>query len=261
MARSVIRSGSAGDASAACAMEVLFISDLHLSADNPAMTELFVGFLHGRARQADALYILGDLFDAWIGDDDDGQREVESALAQLTRAGTACRLMVGNRDFLIGRRFAHRTGCQRLRDPSRIELGGEPVLLVHGDLLCIDDVPYQRFRRRVRNPLVQWLFLRQPLSKRRRIAADYRRKSAAATADKQSEIMDVAPAAVAEAMRRHRVRRIIHGHTHRPADHDFALDAGPARRHVLADWREGRGEVLVFRDGEFLRELVSPSPP
>ncbi len=260
MARPVIRSGPAPGPAAERPAELLFVADLHLSTDRPALTELFLGFLGRRARNADALYILGDLFDAWIGDDDDGQREVETALAELTRAGTACRLMVGNRDFLIGRRFARRTGCTLLRDPSRIDLGGEPVLLMHGDLLCTDDVPYQRFRRRVRNPLVQWLFLRQPLSNRRRIAADYRRRSEAATADKQSAIMDVAPATVEATMRRHRVRRLIHGHTHRPADHDLTLDGRPATRHVLADWREGQGEVLVCRDGEFVRESVLPLP-
>ena len=236
--------------------ETLFISDLHLAADAPALTALFVEFLRRRAAGAAGLYILGDLFDAWIGDDDPSQPEVEAALAELTRAGTDCRLLHGNRDFLLGRRFARRTGCTLLRDPARVVLNGEPVLLMHGDLLCTDDVPYQRFRRKVRNPLVQWLFLRQPLAKRRQVAADYRRKSAAAMADKPAEIMDVNAATVVDTLRRHRVRRLIHGHTHRPADHRLVVDGEDAERHVLADWRPGRGEVLVAVDGRLVREPV-----
>jgi UDP-2,3-diacylglucosamine hydrolase len=236
--------------------EVLFVSDLHLGADTPELTGLFLDFLRERAAGSAALYILGDLFDAWIGDDDDSQRALEAALAALTAAGTRCWLMHGNRDFLLGRRFARRTGCRLLRDPARIVLGGEPVLLMHGDLLCTDDLSYQRFRRKVRNPLVQWLFLRQPLARRRQTAADYRRKSTAAMAHKSAAIMDVNPQAVIETMRRYRVRRLIHGHTHRPADHRLSIDGATAYRHVLADWRTASGEVLVAADGAMTREPV-----
>ncbi len=240
------------------AAETLLVSDLHLSPEHPALTALFLHWLRARAGAAAALYILGDLFDAWIGDDDDTYREVEAALAALTAGGTRCLLMRGNRDFLLGRRFAQRTGCTLLADPTRTMLAGEPVLLMHGDLLCTDDIPYRRFRRRVRNPVVQWLFLRQPLEKRRRIAADYRRRSAAAMAEKTAAIMDVNTAAVARRMRRHQSQRLIHGHTHRPADHRLLLDGVPAWRHVLADWSTDGGEALVAAAGTFTREPVLP---
>jgi UDP-2,3-diacylglucosamine hydrolase len=237
----------------------LFISDLHLSPESPGLTALFLRWLRERAKGAECLYVLGDLFDAWIGDDDDTYHEVETALTAVAASGTRCFFQHGNRDFLIGRRFARRTGWALLPDAARITLAGEPVLLLHGDLLCTDDVPYQRFRRRVRNPVVQWLFLRQPLARRRRIAADYRRRSAAAMADKSAEIMDVNADAVRRFMRRHRVRRLIHGHTHRPADHRLTIDGTAAHRHVLADWSPRGGEVLVATDGELHREAVRPA--
>lgn len=243
-----------GDARA----ETLFISDLHLSAERPALLALFLDFLRRRAAGAERLFILGDLFDAWIGDDDDALPEVRRALRALTRAGTGCALMHGNRDFLIGRRFARATGCRLIRDPYRIRLGGAPALLMHGDLLCTDDISYQRFRRRVRNPIVQRLFLWSPLQQRRRIAHDYRRRSAAATAGKGTEIMDVNAEAVARRLRRHRVQRLVHGHTHRPGDHRLVLDGRERVRHVLADWSDQRGEALVHRDGEWNR---APWPP
>ncbi|MFP4496173.1 MAG: UDP-2,3-diacylglucosamine diphosphatase [Halochromatium sp.] len=234
--------------------ETLFISDLHLSPRRPALTELFVDFLERRALGTRQLYILGDLFDAWIGDDDDPLPEVCAALRRLTGQGTRCALMHGNRDFLIGRRFARATGCDLVRDPHRIRLGDEPILLMHGDLLCTDDIAYQRFRRRVRNPVVRRLFLWLPLDKRRRIAADYRQRSGAAMAGKAAEIMDVNHAEVSTRMRRFGVRRLIHGHTHRPQDHVFSLDGQPATRHVLADWQDRRGAALVHRAGGWRRE-------
>jgi len=237
----------------------LFVSDLHLTPGQPELTALFLEWLGTRAQGARAVYILGDLFDAWIGDDDDGYADVETGLATLTAGGTRCCLLHGNRDFLLGRRFARRTGVELLRDPTRITLAGEPVLLMHGDLLCTDDIPYQRFRRRVRNPVVQWLFLRQGLRRRREIAADYRRRSADAMADKTAAIMDVNAGTVLKYMRRHRVRRLIHGHTHRPADHALDLDGMAAHRHVLADWSPAGGEVLVVAgDGRLRRESVRP---
>ncbi|MCG6941722.1 MAG: UDP-2,3-diacylglucosamine diphosphatase [Thiohalocapsa sp.] len=249
---------ASGRTGAQRAGDTLFISDLHLSPQQPDLTALFLHWLGTRPRGAAALYILGDLFDTWIGDDDDGYRDIEAALAEVAAAGTRCQLMHGNRDFLLGRRFARRTGVTLLRDPARITLAGEPMLLMHGDLLCTDDVPYQRFRRRVRNPLVQWLFLRQSLRRRRRIAANYRQQSARAMADKTAEIMDVNADTVLRYMRRHGVRRLIHGHTHRPADHPLRLDGAPAHRHVLADWSAAGGEVLVAAGGELIREPVRP---
>ncbi len=240
--------------------ETLFISDLHLAPERPATVGLFLDFLSGRARGAGRLYILGDLFDAWIGDDDDASPypEIRAGLRDLTGSGTECRLMHGNRDFLIGRGFCRDTGCTLLRDPCLIELDGEPVLLMHGDLLCTDDVDYQRFRRRIRNPLVKRLFLWKPLEARRRVAADYRKKSGAATADKRAEIMDVNQGTVTRFMGRHDATRLVHGHTHRPADHDWVIGGRPVRRSVLAEWHADQGEVLVHRPGTWYREPVLP---
>lgn len=237
--------------------QLLFISDLHLSPERPGASELFLDFLQRRAAGVRCLYILGDLFDAWIGDDDDPLPAVREGLRALTTAGTACELLRGNRDFLLGRRFARATGCRLLREPQRIHAGGEPVLLMHGDLLCTDDVPYQRFRRKVRNPLVRRLFLLKPLAERRRIAADYRRRSSEAMAGKTVEIMDANDLEVQKRMQRAGVCRLIHGHTHRPADHRLRVGDAPAVRHVLADWQEDRGEVLVHDSRSWHREPVS----
>ncbi len=238
--------------------ETLFISDLHLSPERPATIALCLQFLQERATRADALYILGDLFDAWIGDDDDtpAYRQVRTGLRELTAAGTRCYFIRGNRDFLIGRGFARDTGVALLKDPMLIHLGEEQVLLMHGDLLCTDDIAYQRFRRRIRNPVVIRLFLWRSLAKRRTVAASYRNKSGDATAMKAAEIMDVSQQAVMDRMRRHGSRHLIHGHTHRPADHRFTLDGRSALRSVLAEWHADRGEVLVHSNGEWSRETV-----
>lgn len=238
--------------------ETLFISDLHLAPERPATVELFLAFLRGRARQAEALYILGDLFDAWIGDDNDTPvyRRIRAGLRELTVSGTRCCFIRGNRDFLIGRGFARDTGARLLRDPTLIHLDDAPVLLMHGDLLCTDDIAYQRFRRRIRNPVVIRLFLWWSLGKRRAVAASYRNKSGDATAMKAPEIMDVNQQAVADRLRKHGVLHLIHGHTHRPAEHRFELDGEPALRSVLAEWHEDHGEVLVHRNGEWSREAI-----
>jgi UDP-2,3-diacylglucosamine hydrolase len=238
--------------------ESLFISDLHLAPERPAAVDLFLGFLHRRAREADELYILGDLFDAWIGDDDDQPPypEIRRALRLLADSGTRCAILRGNRDFLIGKRFARETGCQLLGDPHAMNLAGTRTLLMHGDLLCTDDVPYQRFRRRVRNPLVIRLFLLKSLARRREIAADYRRKSGRAIAEKASDIMDVNRQAVEDYMRRQGALHLIHGHTHRPADHRFELDGKRVMRSVLAEWQDDRGEVLSLSEGGWRREEV-----
>lgn len=226
--------------------ESLFISDLHLTPDQPATLDCFLRFLAGRARVARRLYILGDLFDAWIGDDDDAplHRAVRSALRELTAAGAECAILHGNRDFLIGRAFLRETGCRLLPDPCRILIDSEPTLLMHGDRLCTDDLAYQRFRRRVRNPLVKRLFLCKSLASRRAIAADYRRRSAEANSAKTATIMDVNQQAVVDTLRRHGATRLIHGHTHRPADHVHEVDGRAAQRLVLAEWRDGVGEAL-----------------
>lgn len=217
----------------------LFISDLHLSPEQPALLACFLGFLGERAPAAAELYILGDLFDAWIGDDDQTPEtlQVIASLRKLTDGGTRCSLLHGNRDFLIGRRFARASGCRLLRDPSLVRMANASVLLMHGDLLCTDDMAYQRFRRKVRNPVVKQLFLLRPLRRRRQIAADYRRLSREALAAKQAKVMDVNPQTVASYLQRYRADRLIHGHTHRPADHRLLIDQRQCHRQVLADWR------------------------
>ncbi|MEA3639321.1 MAG: UDP-2,3-diacylglucosamine diphosphatase [Lamprobacter sp.] len=240
--------------------ERLFISDLHLSPQRPALTRLFIEFLEQRAPRASELYILGDLFDAWIGDDDDPLPEVRLAFQRLTAQHRRCLVMHGNRDFLLGRRFARTTGCELIPDPCLIQLSGEPVLLMHGDGLCTDDLAYQRFRRRVRNPIAQQLFLWSPLSKRRRIAASYRQRSKEAMMAKPEEIMDVNDSAVIRQMRRFKVRRLIHGHTHRPRDHLIHLDGQPVLRQVLSDWHDDCGEILVYQAGSWRREPWSRRP-
>lgn len=250
------------DCWSAAAGEALFISDLHLTPAHPATLACFQQFLAGRARAARRLYILGDLFDVWIGDDDDAplHQAVRQALHDLTASGTECALLHGNRDFLLGRAFARATGCRLLPDPYRIRLDGELTLLLHGDQLCTDDLAYQRFRRRVRNRLVQRLFLWKSLASRRAIAAEYRRRSALANAEKPPIIMDVNPQAVRETLQRQRATRLIHGHTHRPAHHTHTLTDGSAERLVLADWREGVGELLSYSALGWRREVVSFQP-
>jgi UDP-2,3-diacylglucosamine hydrolase len=240
--------------------ELLFISDLHLAPEQPATVELFLGFLRQRARQAEALYILGDLFDAWIGDDDDQAPypAIRQALRDLTESGTRCAIISGNRDFLLGKRFSQETGCSLLREPSRVDLLGTPTLLMHGDLLCTDDLAYQKFRRVIRNPVVKWLFLWKGLARRRAMAASYRRKSGEAIARKPLAIMDVNQETVESTLRRHGAWHLIHGHTHRPGEHAFDLDGHPAIRQVLADWHPERGEVLSVSAAGWRREAILP---
>jgi len=225
----------------------LFISDLHLDESRPQIVELFKQFLRGEARRADALYILGDLFESWIGDDDDGALagEVAADLAAVRDAGVAAFFMHGNRDFLLGADYAARAGITLLHDPTVIELDGERTLLMHGDTLCTDDVDYQRFRTLVRDPQWQTQFLSRPLAERRAFAEQARGESRRQTAMKANEIMDVNQAAVASALREHRVDRLIHGHTHRPAVHRFDVDGRAAERIVLGDWYE-QGSVLTW---------------
>lgn len=238
-------------------LTTLFISDLHLDPDAPEITEQFLGFLEGEARRAEALYILGDLFEVWLGDDDPepSKAAVKAALRRLTAAGVPCHLMHGNRDFLIGGDFCRDTGCRLLRDGATVDLYGEPVLLMHGDVLCTDDVGYQRLRRVVRNPLVQGIFRRLSLERRQSLAARLRAGSREHVMSTAPEIMDVNATAVAEAFRRSGVRTLVHGHTHRPAIHEVSLPDRAARRIVLGDWHT-QGSVLEWNPGGFaLRSL------
>ena len=233
-------------------MATLFISDLHLDAERPRSTEQFLQFLEHEARNANALYILGDLFEAWIGDDDTdpANAPIISALADLKRRRVPCFFMHGNRDFLIGKRFAAATGCELLPENKVVEVAGTRVLLTHGDLLCTDDEPYQALRVQVRDPGWQKAFLSKPLEERRSIANDLRAKSQAAIAEKAEEIMDVNSATVATTMRAYDVTTLLHGHTHRPGIHHFDLDGSAATRIVLGAWYE-QGSVLRWDDAGF----------
>ncbi|HKL61824.1 MAG TPA: UDP-2,3-diacylglucosamine diphosphatase [Woeseiaceae bacterium] len=226
-------------------MTTLFISDLHLQGARPDITERFFRFLETEAAQAEALYILGDLFEAWIGDDDPDEhsREVQAAMRRLTDAGVAGYFMHGNRDFLIGAAFAERTGFTLLDDPVLHDLYGTPVLLSHGDAYCTDDVDYQAFRRQSRDPAWQQQVLALPIEQRRALAGKVRAESQAAMVDKAEDIMDVNAEAVAAALRDAGVTTLVHGHTHRPAVHEFDVDRSPATRIVLGDWYQ-QGTVL-----------------
>lgn len=227
----------------------LFISDLHLDASRPQITDLFIEFLNDDAREAGALYILGDLFEAWIGDDDPDPHHgrVQDALRELTAAGVDAFFMHGNRDFLIGERFAARTGMTLLSDPTVIDLFGCPTLLMHGDTLCTDDEGYQKFRSMVRASEWQQQFLGQPLEARQAFAAKARAESKAAQAGLAMDIMDVNHEAVVGTFREHGVGRMIHGHTHRPGVHTFTVEGQIRQRIVLGDWYE-QGSLLRATD-------------
>jgi len=224
----------------------LFISDLHLCGARPAITGLFLDFLRRRARASDALYILGDLFEYWIGDEAIEQEEFRTiirGLRELTASGTPVFVMHGNRDFLMSDVFEKDTGGRLLKDLAPIDIHGTPTLLMHGDSLCTDDTEYMIFRAQVRNPAWQKEFLGKSIAERDRIVRDFREISKNSTAAKKPEIMDVNQKAVESVMREHGVQRLIHGHTHRPKEHVFNLDGRPARRMVLGDWYE-QGSVL-----------------
>ncbi|WP_295488195.1 UDP-2,3-diacylglucosamine diphosphatase [uncultured Pseudomonas sp.] len=228
---------------------ILLISDLHLQEERPDITRAFLDLLDGRARQAQALYILGDFFEAWIGDDamTPFQLSICQALRTLANSGTAIYLMHGNRDFLIGQAFCRAAGCTLLADPSVVELDGERVLLMHGDTLCTRDVGYMKLRRYLRNPLSLWLLRHLPLTLRQKLARKLRSESQTQTRMKNTEIVDVTPEEVPRVMAEHGVRTLVHGHTHRPALHKLLVDGQPARRIVLGDW-DRRGWALQVDD-------------
>ncbi len=217
---------------------ILLISDLHLEEQRPDITRAFLHFLQTRARQAEALYILGDFFEVWVGDDGMSpfQHDIARALRELSDAGTRIFLMHGNRDFLIGRAFCREAGCTLLKDPSIVHFNGEPVLLMHGDSLCTLDVGYMKLRRLLRNPLSLFILRNLPLTTRRKLARKLRSESRAQTRMKAREIIDVTPDEVPRIMAEHGVRTLIHGHTHRPAEHALEVNGQSARRIVLGDW-------------------------
>lgn len=238
-------------------MAVLFISDLHLDSARPTSIDDFVAFTEGEARGAERLYILGDLFEAWIGDDDDdpGLKPIIAAITALTRSGTDCYFMHGNRDFLVGEALCAETGMRLLEEFETIELYGERVLLTHGDLLCTDDVRYLDLRRQLRDPGWQQDFLGKTLEERRRIAAELRQLSQSEMAAKAEAIMDVNEDTVRDSMRRFGVSNLLHGHTHRPAIHRFEIDGKPAQRIVLNDWYGPGGYLHWDSRGPVLESL------
>jgi UDP-2,3-diacylglucosamine hydrolase len=236
-------------------MSTLLLSDLHLPNQPSPLREAFKGFLAGPARAARTVYILGDLFEYWIGDDV-GQREYGpelAALRALSSSGVRIGFMHGNRDFMVGKRFAAASGMELLHDPLPIQLGGVSTLLSHGDIFCIDDLAYQRWRSFSRNPLAQAIYRLLPESARLRVAGEARTGSE----KKPPTILDVNDAAIREAFVKYGVTRIIHGHTHRPAEHPYTIDGRTCERIVLADWRPPRFEYLSIEGKDLQRRILA----
>lgn len=227
-----------------------FASDLHLGPDTPAVAARFQQFLAGLGA-GDALYLLGDLFEVWVGDDDDeaALAPILAALAEASARGAALHFMAGNRDFLVGDALAARTGMRLLADPHLLVRDGQRYLLTHGDQLCTDDLTYQRFRAEVRDPAWAAAFLAKPLAERKTIARGLRAQSEAGKRIKPMALMDVNPGAVAELLRAHDYPTLIHGHTHRPARHLHRVDDRDCVRWVLPDWHDTRWGVLRLAHG------------
>ncbi len=232
-------------------MATLFIADLHLQTEEPAITAGFLRFLRGEAKSADALYILGDLFEAWIGDDDPNplHREMAAAIHALVDSGVPCYFIHGNRDFLIGKRYARESGMTLLPEEQVLNLYGRNILIMHGDTLCTDDTGYLAFRAKVHTPWIQKVFLALPLFIRNRIAARMRAGSKAANSSKSMTIMDVNPQAVVSVMEKHGVQWLIHGHTHRPDVHSLIASGEAAHRVVLGAWHTEGSMVKVTPEG------------
>ncbi len=233
------------------ALQALFISDLHLAEERPDTTAAFLAFLAGPARGVPALYILGDLFEYWAGDDDGDaplNRRVADALRELAASGSRICFIAGNRDFLLGEAYAAQAGMHLLPDPCLLRIGTREILLSHGDALCVDDVAYQSYRRQVRDPAWQAAFLARPLAERKAFIDSLRSRSEAAKQEKAMAIMDVSAPAVDALLREHGYPTLIHGHTHRPARHQHRVDGRACERWVLADWH-GTAPYLAF-DGE-----------
>jgi UDP-2,3-diacylglucosamine hydrolase len=230
----------------------LFIADLHLAPDRPGLVEAFHALMRGPARGAAAFYAIGDLFDAWLGDDQVKEPlagRVAAAFAGLAASGTPVYLQRGNRDFLLGERFAKACGATLLPDAVVHDVHGTPTLIMHGDQLCTDDVDYQRFRAYWQDPVHRRRLLALPYVVRRGVATLFRAGSRRATAAKSEAIMDVNADAVAAALREHRVTRLIHGHTHRPARHEHVVDGRSCERYVLADWYDAGSYLRVDASG------------
>lgn len=226
-------------------MTTYFISDLHLHFSRPKTTQRFYKFLLNEAKEASALYILGDFFEVWVGDDinDPHDLEVMQALADYVNTGVPVFFMHGNRDFLLGKRFAEKTGCQLIPDPYCVEFYHEKIVLAHGDALCTLDVKYQRFRKFVRQSFIQNLFLKLPLIWRKKIAQNIRTQSIEEKKKNEHNVQskifyDVTPDALFKLLREQKATTLIHGHTHKPGIHHFILDNNPAKRINLGEWTE-----------------------
>ncbi len=244
-------------------MATLFISDLHIDASRPAITSQFIDFLKSDAAEADALYILGDLFESWIGDDDPdpAQQATIEAIRGLTASGVPCFVMRGNRDFLLGERFCDASGAVLLPDPVLLTLHGQSVLVMHGDALCTDDRSYQRLRATVRNSDWQRRFLALGVAQRRALAAAARDGSRAHTAAVANQITDVNAGSVAEVLRNSGTQILLHGHTHRPAVHALQVDDRPCIRIVLGDWYSQGSALRWDERGYELRSLPRAGGP
>lgn len=225
--------------------ETLFISDLHMDSDHPEIQRQFFDFLQQDAKGSDALYILGDLFEVWLGDDDDNSDHLKTieALRTLSQSGTPIYIQHGNRDFLIGKDFEKNAGCTLLPDPYLLDLYGEHILIMHGDLLCTDDVEYQALRQQVRDPQWQKEILQLPLGARKQFAKDLRAQSQLKTQAKPENIMDVSQDTVEQYMKEYDVKILVHGHTHRPGKHQWNNNNAQFQRIVLGDWYS-QGSVL-----------------
>nr|WP_218171360.1 UDP-2,3-diacylglucosamine diphosphatase [Pseudomonas gingeri] len=240
----------------------MLISDLHLEEERPDITRAFLDFLAGRARSAQALYILGDFFEVWIGDDamTPFQDSICAALRALSDSGTQVFLMHGNRDFLLGKAFCKAAGATLLKDPSVVRMNDEPVLLMHGDSLCTRDEAYMRLRRYLRNPITLFILRHLPLRTRHKLARKLRSESRAQTRMKANDIVDVTPDEVVQVMQQHGVQTLIHGHTHRPAIHKLQLGAQAAKRIVLGDW-DRQGWALQVDEQGFQLAAFDFVPP
>jgi UDP-2,3-diacylglucosamine hydrolase len=240
-----------------------FLSDLHLSPETPGIARLFFAYLALDARAAERIFILGDLFEAWPGDDaiddpeSDFARGVVDALRRLRDRGTGVSLLRGNRDFLLGERFAERSGASLLPDPQILSLPDGALLLTHGDALCTGDAGYQAYREKVRAPAWRAAFLARPLAERKAIAAAMRRQSEAAKRGKALPAMDIDDDATNGFLRRHGCSMLIHGHTHRPGRYEHLAEGFRAERWVLADWHEERGEYLAWDGRRFSRHALA----
>lgn len=233
-------------------MTTLFISDLHLSPLRPDITDCFLDFMTTEAVHAEKLYVLGDLFEFWIGDDDNSPFNIliKDAFKALTQQGVECYFTQGNRDFLLNKRFCKETGVQLLDDHTVINIDGESVLVMHGDTLCIDDVKYQEFRAKVHQPWLQWVFNRIPLFIRQRIVKNVQDKIKAKKQHKTLTIMDVTQSEVEKVMSEKGVKRLIHGHTHRPDVHSFINNDEKMTRIVLGDWYK-QGSILEYKNNKY----------